>query len=361
MKKILSLLGGMSLVISSSSTVVSCFNTRPTNDHTFKDEFEIFDLGAISGVEDTPSVETIYNGIAKAHENVVDWRWAVPIEDILFVNEPTTESCTIRVVEGHDQPTLTGEVQFTYNYKKIENNEIDFYSSGQNKGIIRRTGTMEEISKFSNLVTNWEWIEKINSRPSLAYTDLSNYGSTGGTGLCEYIALNMLINYSQVFGKYNLYSNSDIKKYFYQLDSRGIYHYASGSGNKDAVPYLMYKKVSDKYGGRWYDIRTGKSIRKIMKTWLGDYSKNLIDDYSVSWSHTSNPENWIKKYNRPVLLSFFVKGDAHSVVIYGYNESTNEYAVNYGWPGSQYGRQIIKKSEIWSYFSMGFWYGLRDK
>ncbi|AGR41314.1 putative cysteine peptidase [Spiroplasma taiwanense] len=123
----------------------------------------------------------------------------------------------------------------------------------------------------------------------------------------------------------------------------------------------MYKKVSDKYGGRWYDIRERKSLRKIMKTWLGQYSKNLIDDYSVSWSHTSKPEDWIKKYNRPVLLSYFVRGEAHSIVIYGYNKSTNEYVVNYGWPWRTYGRQIIKKSDIWYYLSMGFWYSLRDK
>ncbi|ALD66348.1 lipoprotein [Spiroplasma cantharicola] len=143
MRKILSLLGEISLVISSSSSVVSCFDTRPIIDHTFKDEFVIFDLGTISGNEDIPSIEIIYNAITKAHENVVDWGWAVPIEDILFVNEPTIKLCTIRVMEGRDQPTLTGEVQFTYTYKKIEKSEMNFYSSGQKDNFIKRDATME--------------------------------------------------------------------------------------------------------------------------------------------------------------------------------------------------------------------------
>ncbi|ALD66445.1 lipoprotein [Spiroplasma cantharicola] len=137
MKKLLSLLGGISLVISSSSTVVSCFDTRPIIDHTFKDEFEIFDLGLISGVKDTPSIETIYYAIERAHKNVIDWRWSVPLNHLIFVNEPTNDSCTIRVIDGHNQPTLTGEVQFTYNYKKIEKSKINLYSNSQNKVIKR--------------------------------------------------------------------------------------------------------------------------------------------------------------------------------------------------------------------------------
>ncbi|WP_339030614.1 putative cysteine peptidase [Spiroplasma endosymbiont of Cantharis nigra] len=190
---------------------------------------------------------------------------------------------------------------------------------------------------------------------------MKSYGASSGQGLCEYIALNILINYSQIFGKHNLYSTYNKNKYFYQLNSKDVRHYEYGSGNKKAIPYLMYDKIRSDKGGKWTDIREGKSMRKIMKKWLSDYSNNLIDDYSVSWSHTSKPETWIKKYNRPVLLSFFAKGEAHSIVIYGYNSSTEEYAVNYGWPGIDNGKQIIKKSEIWSYFSMGFWYGLRDK
>ncbi|WP_339033542.1 putative cysteine peptidase [Spiroplasma endosymbiont of Cantharis rufa] len=218
------------------------------------------------------------------------------------------------------------------------------------------------ISKFSNLVNNWKWIQEITTSSQLAYRDLINYSTSPDVkGLCEYIALNLLINYLQVFGKHNLYSSSDIKKHFYKLNYNGEIHNSWGSGNKEAIPYLMYKKTLDKYGGRWHDIREGKSIRKIMKTWLGDYSENLIDDYSVSWSHTSNPEDWIKNYKQPVLFSYFMNGEAHSVVIYGYSSTTNEYVVNYGWPDYDYSRQIVKKSKLWYYFSKGFWYGLRDK
>ncbi|AGR41315.1 hypothetical protein STAIW_v1c06990 [Spiroplasma taiwanense CT-1] len=149
------MLGSVTLILTSSSSVVSCFDTTPKVYTTFKDAFIIFDLGTISGQEDVPSLEIIYNGISKAHENVEDWGWSAPLKHIAFVGLPTKTSCKIRVIEGHDKPALTGEVEFTYNYEKIQEYKIDFYSITENANITRRIGTIEEISKFSNLVTNW--------------------------------------------------------------------------------------------------------------------------------------------------------------------------------------------------------------
>ncbi|WP_339033540.1 putative cysteine peptidase [Spiroplasma endosymbiont of Cantharis rufa] len=361
MKKILGLLGASCLSITASSNVVSCFDTTPKIDYTFADQFEIFELGDISGEEDLPTLETIYDAVNEVHSHLDLWKLVVDFERIEFADTPTKESCKLKVIDKWAAPFYTGEVTFTYKYQKILEPEISYDLLFEQRKIKKRTGSLDEISKFSNLVSNWKWIANLESASQLAYTDLKSYGASNGQGLCEYISLNMLINYSQIFGKHNLYSTYDKNKYFYQLNSKDVKHNEFDSGNKKAIPYLMYDKIRSDDGGRWTDIREGKSMRKIMKKWLGDYSNNLIDDYSVSWSHTSKPETWIKKYNRPVLLSFFAKGEAHSIVIYGFNSSTKEYAVNYGWPNRGNGLQIIKKSEIWSYFSMGFWYGLRDK
>ncbi|WP_342259046.1 lipoprotein [Spiroplasma endosymbiont of Dioctria linearis] len=124
MKKLLGLLGASCLSITASSNVVSCFDTRPKIKQTFADEFKVFELGNISGEEDVPTLETIYDAILKAHENITDWRLTVDFEWIVFVDIPTNESCTIKVIDKWAIPFYTGEVTFTYKYQKILEPEI---------------------------------------------------------------------------------------------------------------------------------------------------------------------------------------------------------------------------------------------
>ncbi|WP_339033544.1 lipoprotein [Spiroplasma endosymbiont of Cantharis rufa] len=134
MKKLLSLLGTISLFITSSSSVVSCIDTKPTIKHTLKDEFKTFDLGIISGTSEIPDIKLIYEEIKKSQREIDEnWKWAIESEYIIFTKEPTIESCTIRVMEGYDYPTLTGEATFKYNYKKIEQKEISEISNFQSE------------------------------------------------------------------------------------------------------------------------------------------------------------------------------------------------------------------------------------
>ncbi|WP_339033548.1 hypothetical protein [Spiroplasma endosymbiont of Cantharis rufa] len=122
MKKILGLLGVSYLAIAASSNVVSCFDTTPKIKHTFVDEFEIFELGDISGEEDVPTLQIIYDAILKAHEHISDWKSVVDFEWIEFADTPTKESCKLKVIDKWAVPFYTGEVTFTYKYQKIELN-----------------------------------------------------------------------------------------------------------------------------------------------------------------------------------------------------------------------------------------------
>ncbi len=124
MKKLLGLLGASCLSIAVSSNVVSCFDTTPKIKHTFADEFRVFDLGDISGEEEVPTMETIYDAIFQAHSHLDWWRWAVEFESIVFVDTPTNESCTIKVIDKMAFPFHTGEVTFTYKYQQILEPEI---------------------------------------------------------------------------------------------------------------------------------------------------------------------------------------------------------------------------------------------
>ncbi|ALD66352.1 putative cysteine peptidase [Spiroplasma cantharicola] len=96
-------------------------------------------------------------------------------------------------------------------------------------------------------------------------------------------------------------------------------------------------------------------MKTILRKWLPKNTwKNIKIGSSTSTMHSSSSERWLLKYKVPVLFSFVINNFAHNVVIYGYAEKNNEYAVHFGWGGEQYSKVIMDKDKMWSYFGIGF-------
>lgn len=189
-------------------------------------------------------------------------------------------------------------------------------------------------------------------------------GGSKTFGICEYVSLTMLYTYFHIYGNNSYYTNEQIKKYFVddtlvkykeaKKDLKGNkiktipLHKHYGKGADAGVAYDIWK-ANDKF----IDLKLGFDVRRATKKFL---SYSVKDDYSASWMHTSQPEKWIEDKHVPVML---VSGNfAHSIIIYAYNVETNEYAAHYGFAGDE--MQIIKKSDIWYFTSLGFWYGIYE-
>ncbi|PPE04729.1 hypothetical protein EELLY_v1c04090 [Entomoplasma ellychniae] len=334
---------------------------------------------------------------------------------IVFVSFLSSSSTIIPVIPIAKKSNISNiakvESQLLTNKSENNGNVLNqrIFKEGNDSDIIDHFGTLKEISTFSNLVPNYEFFMNLKSNHNLGYTSISeedphkkdgDFILPNDRGLCEYVSLTSLINYFQVFWKKDYYTLGQIPdnmykgqkfKYiknpeyygefdytkiqpkriiepyikvalpheesFYDVFSRKeIVHKNYGDGNMKAVPYKIWEK-----NNRNKNMRVGSSMRSALKNWLGNNKNQIIDDYSASWWHTSEPESWLIKYKVPVLLSFWTKGFAHNVLIYGYDKATQSYAVNFGWPYSQYAISIIKKKTIWSTFSTGFWYSFREK
>ncbi|WP_051418461.1 putative cysteine peptidase [Mesoplasma seiffertii] len=232
----------------------------------------------------------------------------------------------------------------------------------------------EQISKFSLLPNNWQFFTKLDSKNKIGYyaigdvlfskesnaSDIvsdenkSKYhiGPDDG-GLCEYVSLVMLYKYFHIYGKNNYFTQQQIKKYFRngKLDQDNFEHVEPTrmeNGEVISTAYDLWVANNRRFN-LWY----GSDLRRTTRNFVGNWVK---DDYSVSWMHTSRPEQWIEKYKVPVIV---VSGNyEHSFLIYGYDKVSNKYAVHLGWEDKH--MKTIPALKLFSLLSLGYWYGIHE-
>ena len=221
----------------------------------------------------------------------------------------------------------------------------DFSKGGKMAG---HKASDAEIKKFSNLVPYYKFFTKLSTPKDNGYTE----GPKGG--LCEYIALSMLLLYNELFVSSGFFTDAEFTNYFgYDQNnnniSRPIYRYSYWNQPENSLATKLWKGNKSAT-----NIKTGKTLARAAKNWLKDESvgSKIKYNYSSSFMHSSSPEDLLLKYNIPVLVTFTSTG-GHCVLIYGYDKITKSYLVNYGWP--EHPQVIIQKSKIWSYFSAGYW------
>ena len=227
------------------------------------------------------------------------------------------------------------------------------FSKGDGGWLVNHVATKDEISKFSNLVPYYQFFTRLDEEKNDGYAE----GPKNRQGLCEYVSLSMLLLYNELFVSSGFFTDEEFSTYF-QNDGK------VGNGEISIPSYLYYqhnypekslvRKLWEKNKSAT-DIKTGKTLARAYKNWLSNksISSKIKYHYSSSFMHSSSSEDLLLKYNIPVLVSF-VKPMAHNVLIYGYDKTTKSYLVNFGWPDGD-SAIIIKKSDICSYLSMGFW------
>ncbi|AXK51649.1 putative cysteine peptidase [Spiroplasma alleghenense] len=240
-------------------------------------------------------------------------------------------------------------------------NKINFNKNQGGDLELGRFATDEEIKKFSYLVPNYEWLTKLHSYNAIGYIDAEGLKGVSGIGLCEYISLSTLMTYQELFCNSGYFTEGEWDHYFDLQKKIGKfinmpYHENAEYDKKEEslvakLFILNGKKINIKFGGGVDD-----TLREFIKS--KEIKKRIHIKSCTSTMHSSKPETKMMQNNVPVMLSFAAKGVAHNVVIYGYDKKTKSYLVHWGWPGNsweRYSAVIIKKSDVWSYFSLGFW------
>ncbi|AHI53775.1 hypothetical protein SSABA_v1c03660 [Spiroplasma sabaudiense Ar-1343] len=242
--------------------------------------------------------------------------------------------------------------KISINQNEINDNVIAKSEFGK---LIGTKASPDEIEKFSYKVPNYEWFTKLESKRSFGYTSKRELTKGSSMGLCEYISLSTIMTYLELFVSPSVFSEKAFEHYFqYDDDYSGDlilapYHINYQNLNPDSsLPVKLWKLNKKKT-----DLKGGSFVHDTFRAWnkLLDLPWKIDDEYSAAWWHTSNPEDWLIKYDVPVMLSW-VK-NAHNIIIYGYDKPTNRYLVHYGWDYES--ARIINKADIWRTFSMGFW------
>ncbi|TDV24125.1 hypothetical protein BCF59_0072 [Mycoplasmopsis mustelae] len=177
--------------------------------------------------------------------------------------------------------------------------------------------------RVSNEVPNSWWFRAKNTMEKIGYVE------DDGVGLCEYIALSMMIEYMETFVTSGFITNKEYKQYFNVPKS-------GESGNEAILKhkYFMYNQPKDSFvwklykdSGMWKNVKSASWINEILMTFLKnkEIKNHIISEWSASWIHSSNPEDFLLKNNLPVMLAFANFNIGHNVVIYGYDKRTNKF------------------------------------
>lgn len=199
------------------------------------------------------------------------------------------------------------------------------------------------------------------------------YAEYDDGGLCEYISLYLLFMYNELFVSSGFFSDEEMSRFLQYEDKLinntniklPVSRYHEYNYRRSSFTYNLYEKL------QWVNIKEGRTINSVLCTHLNGQNgkfrpSDILSDWSASVLHTSHPEEWLLKYNIPVMLSFagmpaINKTFGHNIVLYGYDKKTNKYAAHYGWSDRKYANVLLSKSQVWFFTSWGFWYAFRPK
>nr|WP_010321109.1 C10 family peptidase [Mesomycoplasma ovipneumoniae] len=180
--------------------------------------------------------------------------------------------------------------------------------------------------------------------------------------------MSLMLEYAETFIASGIFTDAEIDRYF---DIKNNYSHNLSDGvaehkyykykkSKDktttynSLPYQLFE-LNDKYQDVKYASYFTSTLEKFLK---GKEIKNHITtDYSANFMHSSNPETFLLKNRMPVMVSFANFSGGHNIVLYGYDPDTEKYLVNFGWSGCS--NLLISKWDIWSFWSMGYWWGFK--
>lgn len=225
---------------------------------------------------------------------------------------------------------------------------------------------VKNLYSFNIGLDNSWWFKAKDSYSKLGY--IEHQRGPGKGGLCEYIAMSLMLEYAETFIASGIFTDAEIDRYF---DIKNNYSHNLSDGVAEHK-YYKYKKSKDKtttynslpyqlfeLNGQYQDVKYASYFTSTLEKFLkGKEIKNHITtDYSANFMHSSNPETFLLKNRMPVMVSFANFSGGHNIVLYGYDPDTEKYLVNFGWSGCS--NLLISKWDIWSFWSMGYWWGFK--
>ncbi|MEG7280537.1 hypothetical protein V6B68_03680 [Mesomycoplasma ovipneumoniae str. Black Butte] len=233
--------------------------------------------------------------------------------------------------------------------------------------IADNAGKVKNLYSFNIGIKNSWWFKAKNSYSKLGYIEHRRGPGKKG-GLCEYIAMSLMLEYAETFIASGIFSDEEIARFFdiknnYSNNlSDGVVEHkyylykdsSDGTSKYNSLPYQLFE-LNDKYQDVKYASYFTSTLEKFLKG--KEIKKYITTDYSASWMHSSNPETFLLKNRMPVMVAFANFSGGHNIVLYGYDPDTEKYLVNFGW--SDYSNLLISKWDIWSFWSMGYWWGFK--
>lgn len=264
-------------------------------------------------------------------------------------------------------------------YKNIfDNQKYDFKvsSNSEIKNNLESTYTLE-INKKKTLINSYikgkkirksssnssDWIININEKVINADYEVpyswffkyfkNNFGYTSTTkdgkskGLCEYIALVLLLSYYDFFYHAGYFSNTEFSKY---IDTSKI-----GTEKKDSFPKISALLVKDLYNKYQYVDLNISDLNNVANGFLKN--KNINYSLESAYWYFGNPEDVIRNKNRPDMLSgSFPTGSSneyanHNIIAYGYfskGVNSGKFLTHYGW--NNYTQCLVSRNVFRSWY-----------
>ena len=206
---------------------------------------------------------------------------------------------------------------------KLHASADSFALSIQNEAV-----TTESLSALATNSTGWAYVKNYRFFQNLkncGYCEVDDNGnkvSSGGKGICGYIAAGMLLTYDTVCN-----GKKYVPSTYYSKDSNGNVSITT------VLPYVLYKKgVSLGYGAS----TTSVAIHYTVKAYLA--SRNMAVSHVSYFPPFANNVTVASYLNddRPVIWFGAISGTgSHAVVVYGYKMSLTgyQYIAHFGWNG----------------------------
>lgn len=219
-----------------------------------------------------------------------------------------------------------------YGYNLSLNRSIEKFLP-DNDFVNKYTETISNLNYKADIEVPYSWYFRYNFDKFAYYDKDRKEINHNGNGVCEYIALLMLLVYNECFVSSGYFNNDDIKKYFTISNGQSIDNY---------IPKINYKLLKNIF--ELNDEATNIDAGLVSRA-LSRFEENRYQDYYTKYAYffTADPYSIIKK-GIPTMLSFYLgKKEGHNVVAYGYDLKKSMYLCHYGFQGSQYTQVLINR------------------
>ncbi len=208
---------------------------------------------------------------------------------------------------------------------------------------------IEMIFADVELEHSW-WFKGL--RNDFGYTEPNEwYPGRYDKGLCHFIAMSILLQYSQLFYSDKTFDEDQLKKYsttYNQSDpDRDRFDYATVDTFNKKIPFDLWEKYNHGFATTHLDVV------KIMKSFFSENKNGMPIDFQTRVWGWIKPWKWIRDNKPTIIMGNDFTFGYHAIMPYGYYNNENKYLVHYGWEG--YSQVIMSSSFLFETWLVGIY------